>query len=199
MQRFTILSILAFAIVSFYLFDKEIATYFHTHPLYPTFFKNITELGDSKYSIIISLILLLVSLLAIKFNIAKLEKLKRASLLVFSSVVISGLIVDIFKLIFARYRPPAYISHQKYGFNWFEWGYMVNSFPSGHSATAFSLFLALGLIFKRALIPFLILAFLVAFSRVAIGVHYLSDVIVGSLIGALTAIYLYKKIYKERV
>jgi len=199
LQRFTIL-LLSFAVISYFAFDREIAVYFHNHPLYPSFFKTITKLGNSKYSIIPSLIIFLISSIAIKkFDFKRVKKLQIASLYILLSVVISGLIADVIKLIFARYRPPAYILHQNYGFNWFEWGYMVNSFPSGHSATAFSLFLALGLIFKRALIPFLILAFLVAFSRTAIGVHYLSDVIVGSLIGALTALYLYEKIYKERV
>ena len=191
--------IVLFAIFSFVFLDKNIAIYFHENRIFHKFFSIITNIGDSKYSISISLGLFLLSLWAVKLGYENFERVKKISLLVLSSVIVSGLSVDVVKIIFARYRPPAFFAHNDFGFNWFEFGYLVNSFPSGHSATAFSIFLSLGLIFRKYLNLFLLFAFLVAFSRVAIGVHYLSDVTIGSLIGALSTIYLYKKIYKEEV
>ena len=72
------------------------------------------------------------------------------------------------------------------------------SFPSGHSAAAFSVAFVIFLCMpKKYGIPAVITASLIAFSRLYIGVHYPSDVVIGTLIGcaaALLAKYLYKKI-----
>ena len=59
------------------------------------------------------------------------------------------------------------------------------SFPSGHSITAFSIAIPLGLLYP-ALMPFVLFcAFSIAASRIVLGMHFLSDVVVGSAIGAL--------------
>ena len=68
--------------------------------------------------------------------------------------------------------------------------YYSNSFPSGHSATAFALFIGLALLIKNQTwkIIFLIIACTVAFSRVYLSQHFLVDIIFGSLIGVLCAL-----------
>lgn len=60
------------------------------------------------------------------------------------------------------------------------------SFPSGHTLEAFAMAAAMSLIFRRKLIaiPLFLWALLVAYSRVALGVHYPSDVLAGMVIGA---------------
>jgi membrane-associated phospholipid phosphatase len=58
------------------------------------------------------------------------------------------------------------------------------SFPSGHSATAFATAVAVGLVYPRLRVPLLLLAALVALSRVYLGMHYATDVVVGSALGA---------------
>jgi undecaprenyl-diphosphatase len=58
-----------------------------------------------------------------------------------------------------------------------------SSFPSGHAATAFAAATAVGLLHPRLRAPLLALAAMVALSRVYLGVHYWSDVLVGSLLG----------------
>lgn len=62
---------------------------------------------------------------------------------------------------------------------------MQHSFPSGHSATAFCVFLMLAFFVKQrwATYAFLALALLTAFSRVYISQHFIQDTIVGSWIG----------------
>ena len=57
------------------------------------------------------------------------------------------------------------------------------SFPSGHTAAAFASALALYFGRNRLWIPALILAVLLAFSRMYLYVHYPSDVLAGALIG----------------
>jgi undecaprenyl-diphosphatase len=59
------------------------------------------------------------------------------------------------------------------------------SFPSGHSMNAFAVGSVLALAFPWLLAPILLVAASIAASRVVLGLHFLSDVVVGSLLGAL--------------
>jgi len=63
------------------------------------------------------------------------------------------------------------------------------SFPSGHTADAFAFAAATGMVYKKwfILLPVLIWASLVGYSRMCLGVHFPSDVLAGALIGVLCA------------
>ena len=63
------------------------------------------------------------------------------------------------------------------------------SFPSGHTAFAFTTAAALGRMFAKVWLRMFVLAWalLVAYSRLALGVHYPSDVLASVLIGAASA------------
>ena len=103
-------------------------------------------------------------------------------------LAIAGLaaVVLAIKFIFRRRRPQG------------EWGSIYrmtdpHSFPSGHAARAFliaALVVAWG---PSWLVPIIVLwAPLVALARVAMGLHYLSDIVGGALLGlAAAAICLY--------
>lgn len=75
------------------------------------------------------------------------------------------------------------------------------SFPSGHSCAAFAAAYALARSFRRggwAYLP----AALIALSRIYVGVHYPSDILVGALIGTLAAMVVYwlsHRVIKEKV
>ena len=58
------------------------------------------------------------------------------------------------------------------------------SFPSGHSITAFAVAVTLGLFYPFLQPCLLALALLIAASRIVLGMHFLSDVIAGSALGA---------------
>lgn len=98
--------------------------------------------------------------------------------LILAILVAAALILGI-KFTVRRSRPPG------------EWGAVYrssdpHSFPSGHAARAAMLavlFFALGPPWLGALV--LIWAVLVSLARVAMGVHYLSDVAAGGLLGLL--------------
>lgn len=61
----------------------------------------------------------------------------------------------------------------------------MHSFPSGHTAAAFSVFLAIALLSRSRVIQVLcfVLAFGVALSRVYLSQHFLMDVVAGSAVG----------------
>ncbi|HDQ45311.1 MAG TPA: phosphatase PAP2 family protein [bacterium] len=61
------------------------------------------------------------------------------------------------------------------------------SFPSGHTAAAFLMATLIGSVYPVILLPAMILAFLIGFSRIYNGVHFTSDVIAGMLLGILSA------------
>ncbi len=62
------------------------------------------------------------------------------------------------------------------------------SFPSGHTITAFAVTVALGAFYPAMLAGLLFCAVCIAVSRVLLGMHFLSDVIVGALLGTALAL-----------
>ena len=65
------------------------------------------------------------------------------------------------------------------------------SFPSDHASAAYAIAIAILLRHRKAGILALILATLVAVSRVALGTHYPTDVLGGAALGALAALVLW--------
>lgn len=61
------------------------------------------------------------------------------------------------------------------------------SFPSGHTITAFAIALTLGSFYPAFQVPLLVIAAGIAASRIILGMHFLSDVLAGSVIGVLLA------------
>lgn len=59
------------------------------------------------------------------------------------------------------------------------------SFPSGHTITAFAISIPLGLYYPALLAGLIFCALSVAASRVLLGLHYLSDVVAGLVIGCV--------------
>lgn len=114
--------------------------------------------------------------------------------LIFLSAVLGiadGVLGGLIKNFFMRARPAeaeaAAIVRSNYG------GY---SFTSNHASNIFCLALILTALFPKGRWFFLFYAFLVAYSRVYVGVHYPSDVIFGALWGSLWAWFCIKFILK---
>jgi undecaprenyl-diphosphatase len=63
----------------------------------------------------------------------------------------------------------------------------TGSFPSGHSTTAFACATVIAWADPRLAAPVFVLAALVAWSRVYVGVHYPLDVVGGAALGVLVA------------
>ena len=106
----------------------------------------------------------------------------REAWLAFVGVWVSALAVQVLKWIFRRERPLG------------EWGQGYrkldpHSFPSGHAARAFMLAaVAVALGPGWWALAMGVWAILVSLARVAMGVHYLSDVVAGALLGVVCGI-----------
>ena len=65
------------------------------------------------------------------------------------------------------------------------------SFPSGHTITAFAVAIVLGEFYPALLPALLLCALLIATSRILLGMHFLSDVVAGALVGTGLALTSY--------
>jgi undecaprenyl-diphosphatase len=63
------------------------------------------------------------------------------------------------------------------------------SFPSGHTSAAFLMATLLGFFMPSVAIPLYCWAALVGFSRVVLGVHFPTDILVGVILGVSTAFF----------
>lgn len=74
---------------------------------------------------------------------------------------------------------------------------MSSSFPSGHTTAAFSASGILSSYFRKYSIEIFLLAFVIAFSRLYLYVHYPTDVLAGIILGIISSriiLYLFNKI-----
>lgn len=62
------------------------------------------------------------------------------------------------------------------------------SFPSSHATNIFTGTILLSFVYRKLKVPLLIIAALVAYSRVYVGVHYPFDVVAGIILGILCAL-----------
>ncbi|MBN2520318.1 MAG: phosphatase PAP2 family protein [Bacteroidales bacterium] len=150
---------------------------FH-NPILNILFKYITHLGSGYFTLLIVLLFLF-----IKY---------KNSVILFISFISSGIIVQFLKNFVYKdsVRPAMYFSN-KYELQLVPGVemYYANSYPSGHTATAFALFICLAFMTKNRLIKHLyfLLAVIVGYSRIYLSQHFLSDVLFGSVIGFICA------------
>jgi len=158
-------------------------------------FRIITVIGDATWWLVIFVTGLSVSLLGPKLPILekyerRFKRYKSIFLYLILSCVVSGVLHHVIKVIVGRYRPRYLFTEDLYGFSPLNFDIAMNSFPSGHSQTIFSICVALSIIYPRHLILLLLLAIMVGVSRIMILAHFPSDVIFGAYLGIVTAILL---------
>ena len=107
--------------------------------------------------------------------------------LLFVAVAFAGLTNDGLKLLFSRARPRLWLNGDQTGFFFERLGSYYQSFPSGHTATSVAAAIVLARLFPRWRLAFAAFALVIAFSRVVLDAHYLSDVIAGAAVGTLAA------------
>lgn len=126
------------------------------------------------------------------FYVARKRNQAERMFYLFSAIAVSGLVTDVIKWLMGRWRPKVFTPDGLYGFEFFGFGYEQTSFPSGHATTICSLAFALSILYPRLRWLWIIIAFLVSISRVVIGAHYPSDVLMGAYVGIIVAFLLRK-------
>lgn len=143
------------------------------------FFKYVTFLGDGTFCLIVGVLLLFV-----RYYYALLALLP----------LLSGLFAQFFKrTIYSDVgRPKSFFGNDPSlnfvsGYE-FEHLSCCNSFPSGHTTTAFAVFLAFAFMVRSAYLKalFFVLAVCAAISRVYLLQHFVVDVYFGAILGTLS-------------
>ena len=141
-------------------------------PLLDSFFSFYTKLGDS------GLLWIALSLLLLCFR-----PTRKAGLVSLTAMLLGLLCTNVaLKHLVGRTRPWLVVE----GLIHLVAEHDPNSFPSGHTCAAFASAVAwLGTLPKRWMkVTALVLAVLMGFSRLYVGVHFPSDVVVGALVGS---------------
>jgi membrane-associated phospholipid phosphatase len=186
--------VLILCMVSYAFADIQAALWFYAlkNTIYYQFFNFITIFGESQWYLVPGL------LLFVAFYKTK-SLLASRALYLFSTVALSGIVADIIKYIAGRARPKLYFNNNLYLFDFFHTEADWTSFPSGHSATAFSAAMVLSIYYPRWKVLFYGCASLIALSRLFITKHYISDVIAGSYLGCASTVLLYNLYFKTVV
>lgn len=145
-------------------------------PFFDIFFKYATNLGDGAMIAILTIVLLFV-------------KYRYAIVFLSGSLLTAG-IINLFKKVLLGdiYRPSKYFElFENYQLHFVE-GVKLNalqSFPSGHTGTAFNVFFMLALVTSNKWIKtfWFLMAAIVGYSRVYLSQHFMIDITVGSILG----------------
>ena len=186
----TLLALLAILVASIFVFanitedyltndplvdwDVRFATWLHSHASdsLVTFFKVVTWAGNS------ALLLVVVGALAVVF--VRRGRTNDAAVLILA-LGGAGVINALLKLVFQRPRPELAFVHLE-----------TYSYPSGHAAVATATYTTVAFVLARRsgmlrtiaiAAAAIVLIALVGFSRLYLGVHYLSDVLAGTCFG----------------
>jgi len=129
--------------------------------------------------------------------------------LVITAIALSDLVSSqVIKKSVARYRPSHHVElapqlhfYQQKNGEYYQGGQY--GFVSSHAANFFAIAVFVGLIFRRNA-PQLIytlttIAILVGFSRIYLGVHYLSDILGGAIVGITISFLLWKFVWVKKV
>jgi membrane-associated phospholipid phosphatase len=158
-------------VVLFLFVDRYVAEFFHDHQyFYALKFVNIFAIG---YGYVV-----MFAVLALYFKYRVLSE-RWAHRMGFMSVwfVIMYTVCGVLKVLCGRARPPLWFSEHIYGFHGIKFQFLYWSFPSGHTTTFIALAVGLGFLFPKHWKIFILVGFLVSFTRVIFYDHYLSDVL----------------------
>jgi membrane-associated phospholipid phosphatase len=170
--------------VSILFFDRPLASLCDSFPSnIHTVFTYVSLL--SSFPVALAASLIMITFFVIRVYGRKMTMATQAPLLfVPATALTSWFVVSTLKYFFGRFRPVMLLTRDLYGFQFLQSGYANTSFPSGHAAIAFSLLLAAAVVRPGDRLALVVLAIIMALSRIIITAHFLSDVLAGAVVGA---------------
>jgi undecaprenyl-diphosphatase len=154
------------------------------------FFNEITDFGRSGWSLTpIACLIVLAAILSTP-RAGRITNLVLTAVVVrleflFLAIALPGLFVAVVKGFIGRMRPS---DLGPFAYSPWSWQHKYASLPSGHSAAAFALAVAVGVLWPRARMFVWTFAAVIGASRVIIQAHYVSDVIAAAFVGGFGAI-----------
>lgn len=151
---------------------------------FDVFFKYFTHMGDGIIAMIIIAIVLLLN--------------ARNGIFLLAAYASSGLTSSFLKKQVFDVDRPHFVFHNyltQYKIHYIDGVEMLGmrSFPSGHSTTAFAIFMSLAFITQNKILKFIFfsIGLLAAFSRTYLSQHWLVDITAGSILGTIAATVFY--------
>ncbi|GAB6052690.1 phosphatase PAP2 family protein [Magnetospira thiophila] len=191
--------------LSIALWDQDVAHFYKTQadPDLVAFLASITDLGKPEAWFVLAAVGLLISKWRLYFVVesaarAWWTKVGDAAAFVAMSLALSGVLVNLLKLLFSRHRPRDLFEQGVSGFNLFGFDSALHSFPSGHTQVAVALAACLVVILPRFDHLFVAFALLIGFTRFGTSVHYFSDVLIGAWVGLVVPVWLLRSVYARR-
>lgn len=173
------------AVAAFFLLDARVGALYDQWPdwvLRPARF--LTDLGKSWWSITGTVLIIAAGLIVRRVTASQRWQRWSAQAIAMSAyvlivVAISGLTANFFKRLIGRPRPELFSEQGVFSFNPFMGDSSFESFPSGHATTAGAFWAAMALLFPALRWPFLLFGLYLAITRIFVGAHFPSDILVG--------------------
>lgn len=183
-----ILSVVALIVASYYYLDQNISSFAFKHDLRAkfSFLKPIILLG--KWQVIL---LGLMAFALYGWYRQKDAAYMRNILFLSAALLLSCALCLVLKCLSGRARPDLLFSDGIYGFYYFKFTRAYWSFPSGHTTAIMAITIGLALLFRAYGFYLILLGLLIAFTRVIMYHHYLSDVLAGLYLTLITVCLTY--------
>ena len=178
---FSLAAVLAL-LASFYL-DGDAVVWIAQHQSagLRNFMRGVSRFGDWPGHVALGLVLLV---LAYWRRSKKWMRIFAAMIL---ACALAGAAARVIKISTGRARPSVQTEAE---WNGPRFSPRYNAFPSGHTAASTAFFATLALACWRIGAPLLLIPLLIAFSRMYVAAHYLSDVVCAALIGLVVAFFI---------
>ena len=151
------------------------------NPVLDLVMRNLTYAGDGLFAVLVFIVLLFI-------------RIKTGLIALISFALTAGIVQLLKHTVFDTMKRPYYFLQSEVNFRIIEdlTYHSSNSFPSGHSASIFAICTVIAYQYKSKLsiqLILVVIAVLVALTRVYLCQHFLQDIIAGSLIGTLISYY----------